>query len=52
MADEGAYTAKLRSDFFVRVIFSAAGSGNNFAADDLTEDAAVGTPTPEGFFGI
>jgi len=56
MADEGAFTSKLRRDFFVGVIFSAtgsmAGSGNNFAADDLTEEAAVGTSTPEGFLGI
>ena len=52
MADEGAFTAKLRSDFFVGVIFSAAGSGNNSAADDLTEGASVGSPTPEGFSGI
>ena len=52
MADAGVFFEKLRRDFFVGVIFSAAGSGNNFAADDLTEEAAVGTPTPEGFFGI
>ena len=55
MADAGAFTANLRRDFFVGVIFSAAGlvagSGNNFAGDDLAEEAAVGTPTPEGFFG-
>ncbi len=54
MADACVFFEKLRRDFFVGVIFSAAGlvggSGKNFAADDLAEEAAVGTPTPEGFF--
>ena len=63
MGDAGVFFAKLRRDFFVGVIFSAAGEvefaiaivssyGNNSAADDLTAEAVVGTPTPEGFFGI